>query len=68
MCEKLQMDKKDMMAFFYKLKNEKFYDDDYNELEDVCDIIKSDVDRIFRYIDILYVEKNNENDENENEN
>jgi hypothetical protein len=50
------------------LKNEKFYDDDYNELEDVCDIIKSDVDRIFRYIDILYVEKNNENDENENEN
>ena len=61
MCQKLQMDKKDMMAFFYKLKNKELFDDDYyNKLEDICDINKLEIDRIFRYIDTLYYEKEND--------
>lgn len=61
MCQKLQMDKKDMMAFFYKLKNKELFDDDYyNKLEDICDINKLEIDRIFRYIDTLYIEKEND--------
>jgi Cdc6-like AAA superfamily ATPase len=62
MCQKLQMDKKDMMAFFYKLKNNELNnDDDYNKLEDIYDINKLEIDRIFRYIDTLFVEKENDN-------
>ena len=72
MCQKLQMDKKDMMAFFYRLKNKEIFDDDddddyYNKLKDICDIKKLEIDRIFRYIDTLFIEKEKEN-ENENEN
>lgn len=62
MCQKLQMDRKDMMAFFYKLKNKELFDDDYyNKLEDICDINKLEIDRIVRYIDTLFVEKEKEN-------
>ena len=62
LCQKLQMDKKDVIAFFYKLK---INDSDintncYNELEDIYDINKLEIERIFRYIDILYVKNNND--------
>lgn len=68
LCQKIQMDKKDMMAFFYKLKNKELYDEDYyNKLEDICDINKLEVERIFRYIDILFFEKEKEK-EKENDN
>lgn len=62
MCQKLQMDKKDMMAFFGKLKNNELLDNElldneyYNKLEDIYDINKLEIDRIYRYIDTLYVE------------
>jgi adenylate kinase family enzyme len=62
MCQKLQMDKKDMLAFFYKLKNKELFDDDYyKKLEDICDIKKLEIDRIFRYISTLFIENKNDN-------
>ena len=70
MCQKMQMDKKDMMAFFLNLKNKGLYNNDYyNKLEDICDINKLEIERIFRYIDILFKEKEKEKEnENKNEN
>ena len=57
MCQKLQMDKKDMIAFFHKIKNSELITNDFMiQLEDVYDINKLEVERIIRYIDTLYTD------------
>ena len=57
LCQKLQMDKKDMMTFFYRLKSNNLLDSEYiNQLEDIYDITKLEIDRVIRYIDTLYIE------------
>jgi len=57
MCQKLGMDKKDMLGFFYELKYK--YNDE-NEIIDFlnnCEINKLDVNRVYRYID-KYLKEN----------
>ena len=57
LCQKLQMDKKDMMTFFYRLKSNNLLDSEYiNQLEDIYNITKLEIDRVIRYIDTLYIE------------
>ena len=59
LCQQLDMDKKDMIAFFQELRlffGKEFYDDPiiYNEIENIFEgysISKLDIKRIFRYID-----------------
>jgi hypothetical protein len=50
LCNKLQMDKSDLLSFFSDLKNK--HDDSYIiDLLDNYEISKLDINRIFRYID-----------------
>tara|TARA_B100001287_G_scaffold276803_1_gene289590 strand:- start:120 stop:1460 length:1341 start_codon:yes stop_codon:yes gene_type:complete len=59
LCQQLDMDKKDMIAFFQELRlffGKDFYDDPivYNEIDNIFEgysISKLDIKRIFRYID-----------------
>lgn len=60
MCQKLQMDKKDLIAYFYQLKNtihEDLNHEDLNNLNYIYDINKLEVERIIRYIDTLFAEE-----------
>ena len=49
LCNKLQMDKKDLLAFFLDIKN-KYTDSEIMELLENYDISKLDINRLYRYI------------------
>ena len=50
LCQKLMMDRKDMLSFFLRLQSENTKDKIYG-LFDTYDITTLDIDRIYRYLD-----------------
>ena len=50
LCQKLNMDKDDMLSFFYKLKDDNDIDIIYN-IVNRYEISKLDINRIYRYLD-----------------
>jgi DNA polymerase III delta prime subunit len=57
MCQKLGMDKKDVLGFFYELKYKYNDENDIIEILNNCEINKLDINRIYRYID-KYLKEN----------
>lgn len=53
MCQKLQMDKRDVLALFINMKKSQNDIQEYEWLESY-DLTKLDVERMYRYIDCLY--------------
>lgn len=52
LCQQLGMDKKDLFAFFYELKNEiNVSDNDLENLFENYEITKLDINRIYRYLE-----------------
>ena len=49
LCDKLQMDKKDLLAFFLDLKN-KYAENEIIEILENYEITKLDINRLYRYI------------------
>jgi DNA polymerase III delta prime subunit len=56
LCQKLGMDKKDLFGFFYELSNTHENTEIINLLDN-CEIVKLDINRIYRYID-KYIKEN----------
>jgi DNA polymerase III delta prime subunit len=56
LCQKLNMDKKDLIGYFYKLKSDNIYDD-VNYLIEKYEIGKLEINRIYRYIE-KYTQEN----------
>jgi hypothetical protein len=60
MCQKLGIDKKDLISFFSHIREQNLSEDDiFNRLSNY-EITKLEIDRLYRYIDKL---KNNNDDE-----
>ena len=56
MYQKLQLDKKDVIAFFCKITDNESLDNEFmTQLEDIYDISKLEVERMIRYIDTIYI-------------
>ena len=65
-CQQLNMDKKDLLAFFIYLKNKYTIDEIYNQFDnDNYSITKLDINRIYRLIDSI---KGNTSDNDDMEN
>jgi predicted ATPase len=65
LCQKLQLDKKDVIAFFCKIKDNEILNNEFiTQLEDIYDVSKLEVERMIRYIDTLYIPTNDNKDAN----
>ena len=55
LCQELNMDKKDMLGYFNKLKNKNIEEDETISLFEGYEISKLDINRIYRYINHLTI-------------
>jgi len=62
LCQKLSMDKKDLISFFIEIKSKYNDDNEILNLFENYDITKLDINRIYRYIN-KYITENAENED-----